>query len=581
MSSSGWAVRIGVPIALALVMGADALAARVGIQIEGLPKELAEAARASLELAHYADRDVSDAQVRRLFARSEEQIRAALEPFGYYSAQVKGDLQRTDEQNYQAVFAVQPGEPVIVRKADVRVMGSAAELPAVKQALDAFKPAVGEPMDHGAYESSKARIDTALRADGYLDAKLVQRRVGVMRGAHSADIELAWDSGQRYRLGEATFLESQFSPGFLQRYVPWKPGDYYSADQLLALQQRLVDADYFSSVAVQPLTDQVADGVVPVEVLLIPAKRTVYSAGVFVSTDTGAGVRASMDRRWMNRSGHKLRTDLEYSQRLENYGVTYKIPRPGPDNRSYNFGIAYRDEQTDTSITRNIRLAANDSRDWKGFVRTIGLQYLGGDFEIADEWNSSNLLFAEGVLSRKRADNLSFVARGYSLNFALRAALESVLSDTTFVQVGADAKWIRRVEEDGRVILRGGLGAMTVDDFDALPPELRFFAGGDRTVRGFDYEELGARNADGKVIGGKYLAYLGAEYEHYFLPNWGAAVFTDAGDAFSDRFSTNVSVGIGVRWKSPIGVVRVDIAKPVVTDYDDGLRFHVVVGPDL
>ena len=363
--------------------------------------------------------------------------------------------------------------------------------------------------------------------------------------------------------------------------MPWKPGDDYSAEQLVVLQQRLVDADYFASVAVQPLVDQRAGGTVPVEVLVVPAKRNLYTAGVYMSTDTGPGVRFGMDRRWVNERGHKMRGDVQYSQRLKGAGITYQIPRPGPDNRSYNLGTAYSDEETDTSHSRMLRIAANDSRNWRGFVRTLGLQYLNGDYEIADEPHSSSLLYAEGVLSRKKADDFFFTTRGYSLTLGLRGAPQTALSDTSFLQLTADGKWIQSVGEKGRVIVHGGLGAMEVEDFDALPPELRFFAGGDRTVRGFGYEEIGATNASGGVIGGKYLAYAGTEYEHYFLPRWGAAVFADAGDAFSSSFDANVSVGVGVRWKSPIGVVRLDIAKPVVTDLDDGWRIHIIIGPDL
>lgn len=569
-----------IAVAATLVPAGALQAAQVSVEVQGLPEALETAARSALELTHYVQRDVSETQVRRLFSRGEQQIQAALEPFGYYHASVRGELTHTQDV-FKALFTVQPGERVRVAAANVRVNGVAAELGEIKAALDAFEPGVGDPLEHAAYESSKTRIDTALRSAGFLDAHLLEHRVAVTRATNTARIDLVWDSGMRYRLGEVRYSPSQFQDGFLQRYVPWQAGDDYSTAKLLGLQQRLVDADYFSSVAVQPLIDQKEGDTVPVEVLVVPAKRTVYTAGVYMSTDTGPGVRLGMDRRWVNRRGHKFRADLEYSQRLQSIGTTYQIPRPGPDNRSYNIGAAYRDEETDTSRSRMLRLAANDSRDWRGYTRTLGLQYLAGDYEIAGERRNSSLLFAEGVLSRKKADDFFFTWHGSSLALGLRGAPETPLSDTTFLQASADAKWIRRITEDGRALLRAGLGAMLVDDFDALPPELRFFAGGDRTVRGFAYEEIGETNASGGVIGGKYLAYAGIEYEHYFLPQWGAAAFTDAGDAFSSNFDVNVSVGIGLRWKSPVGLVRLDFAKPVVTDLDDGFRIHVIIGPDL
>ena len=163
----------------------------------------------------------------------------------------------------------------------------------------------------------------------------------------------------------------------------------------------------------------------------------------------------------------------------------------------------------------------------------------------------------------------------------LRVAVESALSDTTFVQVRAEGKWLAKVKDKGRFITRAALGAMTVDEFDALPPELRFFAGGDRSIRGFDYQQIGETNAEGGVIGGEYAAVASAEYEHYFLGNWGAAAFVDAGDAFTSRFDVNVGTGIGLRWKSPVGLVRIDVAYGVVTDLEKEWRIHVVIGPDL
>ena len=219
--------------------------------------------------------------------------------------------------------------------------------------------------------------------------------------------------------------------------------------------------------------------------------------------------------------------------------------------------------------------------EWHDFTRTLGFQYLNGDFEIADEQRSSSLLYAEGLLTRKRTDDPMFTTRGLSVLYGLRLSAESLLSDTSLVQVRAEAKWIRPASKDSRVILRAQLGAMAVDDFDALPPELRFFAGGDRSVRGFDYQQIGEVNETGGVIGGKYLTVVSGEYEHYFLEKWGAAVFVDAGDAYNSQFDANVGAGLGVRWRSPVGLIRVDVAVPVVTELEDKIRFHITVGPDL
>lgn len=556
-------------------------AASVEIRIEGLEDELRDAALASLDLRRYAQREITPIQVRRLFDRGDDQIVEALQPYGYYAAHVEGELTEAEPETYIATYRVERGDPVIVRSSNVRIVGDATELEDVRNALENFRPQVGERLDHSAYENSKTAVDTQLRALGYFDAELVEHRVEVVQSANSADIDVQWNSNERHRFGPVDFTDAQFPEDFLQRYVPWEEGDFYSAAQLLTLQQRLVDADYFSSVSVQPDLEKLEGNAVPIQALVIPAKRTVYTAGVHVSTDSGPGVRVGIDRRWLNKRGHKLGGEIEYSQRLQQIATSYRIPIPD-ERRLYTFSGGYRDEETDTSRSRMARLSGTQvTEQWNDFTRTLGLQYLNGDFEIADDQQSTSLLYAEGILTRKRADDPLFPSRGLSLLYGVRLAAEQLLSDTSLAQIRAEAKWIRPAGVRGRLILRAAAGAMVVDDFNALPPELRFFAGGDRSVRGFDYQAIGETNAEGDVIGGEYLTVVSAEYEHYFIENWGAAVFVDAGDAYSSDLDANVGAGIGLRWRSPVGLLRLDVALPLVTDLEDGVRFHIVIGPDL
>lgn len=555
---------------------------RVQVEIEGLEDEMLESVRASVELSLYEEREASPVEVRRLFERADEQIRLALEPFGYYEAKVEGELDRPEDSLFKAVFRVEPGEPVIVRHVRIEVGEPAESLDSVRYALEAFEPKEGERLDHGAYEASKEQIATALANEGFLDAHLVRRRVEVIRRARFAEIDLAWDIGERHRLGEVRFSDSQFPEEFVRRYVPWQVGEHYTADKLLSLQQTLADTEYFASVSVTPDLEHKKDAVVPVDVLLIPDERTLYTASVYVSTDSGPGGRLGVERRWLNKRGHKVSGEIEYSSRLQQISLNYRVPKPRIRNRYVNYGAGYRDEETATSRSRMAHIAASEVTErWKGFTRTLGLQYLNGDFEIAEEQHDTSMLYAEGLLTRKASDDLYFPQSGYSLLYGLRVAHESLLSETSFAQARAEAKWLQQIGADGRAILRAALGAMLVDDFDALPPELRFFAGGDRSIRGFDYQQIGETNAQGGVIGGEYLAAASAEYEHYFLENWGLAAFVDAGDAFTGRFDVNVGAGVGLRWKSPVGLVRLDVARPVTSEFEQSWRIHLVIGPDL
>jgi translocation and assembly module TamA len=568
---------------LALAAPPDSVAG-VAVELDGLDDELRRSVLASLEIAQYGQRSVSPARARYLYGRAREEIELALEPFGYYNPRIDGELRSADAGSYVARFVVDRGAAVTIRRVDidVRPREGALDLPVVRRTVEAFPLEPGERLDHAEYEQGKGAIQTALRGAGYLDADLGVRRVAVNTDVNVADVDLEWTAGPRYRLGTVNFSRSQFRDGFLPGYVPWRPGDWYSTEALLTLQQRLVDTNYFETVSVEPALERRGDGVVPVDVIVTPNERNVYTAGVYYSTDFGVGGRLGYERRWLNRRGHRLETKLEYSQRLEDYSVTYRIPKPSVDDRSYTVGAAYRDERSETATSRTIRIAAAESRSrWKGWQRTLGLQFLRGDFEIAEQRRRSTVFYGEGTLSRKQLDDLMFPREGWSWDVGARIAPGGFASDTSLAQAWMTARRLIRSGERSRFVLGGRLGALAASDFDALPPDLRFFAGGDRSIRGFDYQAIGETDANGRVIGGKYLAVASATYEHYFVENWGAAAFVDAGDAFSSRFDANVSVGVGARWRSPVGMVRVDVAKSVVTRFDDGFRIHLTIGPDL
>jgi len=580
-----------IPLTIVLLFSAAAAgAAGVKIEINGLPDEQRDAVRASLALNNYDKRDISPATLRAAYRDSEEQIKGALEPFGFYDPKVTRHLTGDEATGWTARFDVVPGDPAIVREAHVEVAGDGKDQRRVAAAVAGFAPKVGERLDHATYEASKAVIDTSLRGAGFLDAKYTSRRVTVRPEEKSAAIDLTWESGPRYKFGAVRFAgDAPFSEEFLREFVPWREDAYFNSEQVLNLQQRLVDADYFELVSVQPALDEKKDGTVPLDVLLKRDERMVYSGEVYYSTDFGGGVRLGAERRWLNQKGHKADAKVEYSERLQEAALHYKIPRPSREDRSYDFGVGYRDETTDVNRSRNFQLAATQSeKRWHGFTRTLGIKYLVGDFEIGQdednpEFGSSKLLFAEGTLSRRRVNDRMAPRKGYILEFGGRLASDAIVSDTDLAQVFGRLTWLLPQGDDGRFKLRGEVGAMTVGNFDALTPDLRFYAGGDRSLRGFDYHEIGEVSANGNIIGGEYLAVASAEYEYYFNESWGAGVFVDAGDAFIDEFSLNVGAGVGLRWRSPLGPIRIDVGFPVQSDLPTATswRLHVLLGPDL
>lgn len=568
--------------------------AHAGVQlvVEGVDDPLKLAVTSGVDVSQYANRDVTEAQVKRLYNQALDQAKSSLEPYGYYEAQVQGQLDPVGN-DWRVTLHVTPGPPVTVTAVDLKLDKDAASIPSVRRAQRTLENFKGQTLNHGQYDSERDALSGALTANGFLDARLVTHRVEVNRGERTAVIRLEWQAGPRYRFGDVHFEGSQFKPGFLDRYVPFKSGEYFEQDKLLQLQQALNGADYFAVVNVLPDIDDKKNGVVDVKVELAPAKRTIYTGGPFIGTDTGVGVRVGMERRWVNGSGHKWKNELVLAQNLKTLSTLYSVPLPGPNQRSFNYGATYRDSDTDTSHSKTLEIVANETREWHGWVRTIGLHALDGTFTVGQksgepdnapgiEHGRSDLFYPEVSLSRKSGDNPIFVRSGWSLTLAARTTVGGLLSDASFSQVTADGKWITSFAGRNRLILRASAGATWTDNFSDLPPQLRFFAGGDRSIRGYSYQSIGPKNSYGRVIGGKNLLVGSTEVEHYFNRNWGMAAFVDAGNAFSGTdYRPKVGAGLGVRWLSPVGMIRVDLGTPVHNPDAHGVELHVVIGPDL
>jgi translocation and assembly module TamA len=144
-------------------------------------------------------------------------------------------------------------------------------------------------------------------------------------------------------------------------------------------------------------------------------------------------------------------------------------------------------------------------------------------------------------------------------------------------------KWIRSFFENYRFITRTDLGATWADSVLDLPASRRYFAGGDNSIRGWALDVLGPNNPlNNDAVGGRYLAVGSLELERRIKGNWSGAVFTDFGNAFDPDFTREVKVGAGagVRWRSPIGQIRMDVAFALSKE-NTPARLHVVIGPDL
>ena len=556
-------------------------AATVQVAIDGLPPTLTESVLATLDIGAEAQRErVTPARIRRAHSAAPRQIRAALEASGYYRATVDASLRQAPDV-WQASYRVERGEPLRVTTLDLNITGPAASDPALQAALPPFPLQVGDRLRHARYEDGKRALLETLREHGYLDVAFTVHRVDVNLDAYVADIRLVLDSGARYRFGDVSLPDTVVRKSLLSRHGAPQPGEPYSAARLLDYQSALVDSGYFASVEVQAGSRDRSTHTVPVTVTLTPRPRSAYSAGVGFATDSGPRLRAGQQRRYVNRRGHTLDNALLLSPRDSELSTRYRVPLADPRTEQLSFGALARREDTVSARSDSLTLQTAVTRRRGVGRRTVGLDYLVERFDTGGDEATSRLLIPSLGWQGTRSDNPLWPRRGWRLDLSLRGALAGLLSDLSFVQVRAGGKYVYGIGRDQRLIGRLDVGSTWVDGFGELPASLRFFAGGDQSVRGYDYEKLGPRDSDGDVVGGRHLLVASVEYEWMFAGNLGGALFLDAGNAFTGtRLNLARGAGIGFRWRSPIGAVRLDLAS-AISEPGSPLRLHITVGPDL
>lgn len=554
---------------------------KVTVTINGVDSSLAKTLLNGLSIEKQKESErLNKRYLEKLYKAAPEELSTMLTVYGYYQPKISSELKQ-GKDNWQAIYTIDLGEPVKLALVDVAFNGEAAEDPEFIKLKKAFPLQKGQQLDQQQYEAAKKSILTLGMSRGYFDGKLTKSSVEVDVPNHIANVYLHYDSGVRYRFGKTLFPDTVVGEPLLDRLLPYKEGELYLDSKALALRKNLSNSGYFDSVSVRTQRADRHDGQVPMDITLEEKPKQLYTAGLGYGTDTGARLSLGWENRYVNKRGHRLQADARLSQVTNTVSADYVMPFWSETINTVGFNTEYKQQDTDTSESESFAIGSYYKRERWGWDETGSIKFLQEDFDISDDSESTFLLIPGVSWSRIWADNTIYTKHGARLSLSLSGASESLLSDITFGQVVVRAKLIQAFGENNRFITRGSIGATEVSDFERLPSSLRFFAGGDNSIRGFDYQSLGPKNSEGDVVGGRYLAVGSVELEHMFLKDWGAAVFSDFGNAFNS-FSDPIeySVGVGVRWRSPVGLIRVDLAKGL-SEKDEPIGLHIVIGPDL
>jgi translocation and assembly module TamA len=537
-------------------------------------------ARLSIYLQKKSER-LKPITVRRLHRQAEKDIRSALAPFGYYNPNVNSSLKK-DGESFLAEYTIDKGPPVIVQEVMLRVTGQGRNNAQLLQAIAMFPVKVGDILEQDSYEQGKKKLVYLALSEGFLDAAFTDRALRINPGANSAVVQLVFDSGRQYLFGSTTAVQKVLDEDLLNRYLPYASGDPYNPAKLFELQSILYRTDYFSRVVVRGQTDQVEDFHVPVDIdLTAPEHLNKYTLGLGYATDTGIRGKADWSNRLYNSRGHKISAGLQLSE-LENIvSLRYDIPRSDPRYNKMVYILGYQDKEWDDTTTQLLTAAATHEYSGPRFSLGGGLELRDEVYDVGNTSGSATLLLPSVKAGMVFADDVLYTKRGLQASVAFLGGVKGLISDVNFLQAVVNGKAIISPLEAWRVIGRGSLGATFVDSIDSLPPSLRFYTGGDNTIRGYSYKSLGTKDSSGAVIGGRYLVVGSVELERVVSEDWSLATFWDVGTATDDLSLDFIEgVGAGVRFRLPFGQIRLDLASGM-SEGGSPVRIHLTVGGDL
>lgn len=566
---------IMVPLVLALCLMPPEIVA--DISISGLDGDAEDNVMLMLSI----QKEKCDApkwKIQGEFEDADREIEQALRALGYYHVVIKKSL-AFHKDCWKADFNIYPGTRVIVSDVEILITGDAKDDPDFSKLLKNLPLKQGNPLHHGQYETMKSKIESLALDSGYLQASFTEKKLLINKQDNTAQIKLKFDSGKRMVFGDVIVQQDILDDGFVKKYLSIKSGDVYTSEQLAKTYNALSQSGYFDTVDIRSDLEHVKDQRVPVTIKLSAKKKAHYGFGIGFDTDIGPLLNASYINRRINHYGHFFTANFDLSPVLSTAEVEYSIPLDKPTTDFLSFGGGLKREHTNTFKSMSATISGRHKHAYaNGWKQTIFLDYNYEDFTTASDSGQTLLLVPGGSWLYSVSNNPLRPTEGYRLEFEAKGSYENPISDVSFMQGYLSAIWLHELPLGGKFIGRTLQGVTLVDRITQLPTSYRFYAGGINSVRGYNYKELGPKDKLGNVEGGELLSVFSAEYEHPVLENWGVAAFVDTGNAFNfDSINFKTGVGLGVRWYSPVGPIRLDFALPL-DESDSSFQIHFAAG---
>ena len=560
------------------------------VEIQGLgsfpaSEELLKSFRSQSTLEANRKHPANAAQIARRSRADADLLEELLRSQGYYDADVEPRTERAGDA-VKVILEAAPGEQY--RFASVELPGLDAAGPEATRLRDAFAVKAGDPVIAQDVIAGGVALQTALGELGFAGAKVGEQQVEVDHVTHLATLVLPVDSGPVARFGAIRVSgEPPFSAHHIWTIARFKPGQRFRRSKVDDLRRALINTSLVSvaDIRVVPARDGRS---VDLDVHLEPAPSHTIAGEIGYGTGEGARLEASWtDRNFFNPEGAlTLRGIAGTSEQLA--AVQFRRSNFLMRDQTLNLQASASHQKFDAYEAKTVSLAGNIERQsnfiWqKKWTWTYGGEVLGtierGVFDTSGVKDTRKFLIAAAPLSLgyDGSDSLLDPTAGFRLSGRLSPEISARNGHFTYARAQIDASAYRRVSDSivaaGRIRLGSILGAGVFD----IAPSRRFYSGGGGSVRGYGYQQLGPKDVDGDPIGGRGLAEFGLEARirlKQFGGNFGLVPFFDGGslstEGLPDFKEWRFAAGMGVRYYSSFGPIRIDVGVPLNRQKGDG-----------
>lgn len=537
--------------------------------IQGLAKPLEKNLEYYLSsLSKTPAKNISQGQLRKL-------VNAALNPYGYYHP--KFNVSKNADE--QMSIDVDVGPVTLISSSSILITGEAAQDQDFINLTDAAKLQQGQPLSHSDYDSLKRNLLSLAQQKGYLEGHFVQSVIEVIPSMNQANVKVHFDSGVRYHFGEVSVVSSVIETDRIESLSPFAKGDGFNSIKLGEYQSNLSQTNWFRSVAVKGNFDQkTEDNQVPIEVSTVPNSRNIVQVGGGYKTDLGPRASLKWTKPWYNSRGHSLKAEASVSQPEQSLLMGYKIPTKNvlTDYYGIQFDSTRVDYRDTASFTNKLTFEKHWQleRDWQS---TMHVRYLREQYQQASEDSQSQLLMPGITFSQLERKNNQLELNHRHI-YSLEYSEPYLLSDSRLLHLEGNSVLSWDISEKQKFHFRSNVGINIVNSLEDVPSSLRFFAGGDENLRGYDYESISPRDENGALTGARYMFAAGFEYQYQVYQQVWLGAFYDIGDAFNDDIALKRGTGLSLIWNSKYVPMKVDFAYGLDAPEGDEFRIHFSIG---